>query len=148
MSSRLPSPRLRNLLRYLRHPRGHARPAPKSEIDGQWSRGAAIHTPRGRDQHFPPDNREVPSPHVGRIIWRSPLDPAANLAGAFRGLAHRRSLSVVSRPQISQQFQKFALIVGWTLARHAPHRVSKHPPLPCPEMRMIAQNRPEIRRAP
>src|SRR5262245_50537225 len=25
------------------------------------------------------------------------------------------------------------------LARHAPHRISSHPPLPCPEMRMIAQ---------
>ncbi len=98
--------------------------------------------------HFPADDREVPSHHARKVIERSPLDPATNLASAFCALTDRRTLCVVSRPEISQHFQKCALILRRMLPRHSPLCVSDHSPLPFPEVRRIAQNRPEIRHAP
>ncbi len=73
-----------------------------------WDRAA---TPRRRVQRIPADDREVPSPQTRKFIEASPLNPAADLAGALRGLPDRRSLRVISGPEISQRRQKFALIL-------------------------------------
>jgi hypothetical protein len=117
------------------------RPFDGSEIDGQWGWVVSIHTPRWRVQRIPAGGREVPSPQTGKVIEASPLDPAANLAGALRAPSDRRSLGVVSWPEISKQFQKFALILRRTFPRHAPHRISDHiPQSPFPD-RNIARNR-------
>ncbi len=59
----------------------------------------------------------MPSPQTRKVIEASPLDPAANLAGALRAPSDRRSLGVVSWPEISKQFQKFALILRRTFPR-------------------------------
>ncbi len=110
---------------------GVAATAPESQIDGQWSWGAAIHTSRWRVQRIPAGGREVPSPQTRKVIEASPFDPAAT-AGALRAPSDRRSLGVVSRPEISQHFQKFALILRRTLPRHSPLCVSDHSPTPVP----------------
>ena len=91
-----------------------------------WLKTAA--TSRRRVQRIPVDDREVPSPQTRKTVEASPLDPAADLAGALRGLPDRRGLRVVSRPEISQRFQKFALILRRTFPRHALLRISDHPP--------------------
>src|SRR5262249_16659676 len=64
-----------------------------------------------------------------KAIERFPLDPATNLAGALCALADGRSPCVVSRPEISKQFEKSALNLRRTCPRPAPDRVSDHPPL-------------------
>jgi hypothetical protein len=90
----------------------------------------------------------VPSPQTRKVIEASPFDPAANLAGAFCAPSDRRSLGVVSWPEISKQFQKFALILRRTFPRPVPRGVYDHSPTPRSPRQRIAQNRPEIRRAP
>jgi hypothetical protein len=127
---------------------GVATTAPESEIDGQWGWVAAIHTSRWRVQRIPAEGREVPSPQTRNVIEASPFDPAANLAGALRAPSDRRSLGVVSWPEISKQFQKFALILRRTFPRPVPRGVYDHSPTPRSPRQRIAQNRPEIRRAP
>ena len=89
----------------------------------------------------------MPSPQTRKVIEASPLDPAANLAGALRTPSDRRSLGVVSWPEISKQFQKFALILRRTFPRLVPRGVYDHSPTPRSPRLRIAQNRPEIRRA-
>ncbi len=107
--------------------RGHRR----LRIGGQsgWDRAA---TSRWRVQRIPADDREVPSFQTRKVIEASPLDPAADLAGALRGLPDRRGLRVVSRSETSQRLQKFALILRRTIPLHAPLRVSDHSPAPVP----------------
>ena len=83
---------------------------------------------RRRIQRIPADDREVPSPHTRKIVEAFPLDPAADLAGALRGLPDGRGLRVVSRAEIPQCLQKFALILRRTFPRPAPLRISDHPP--------------------
>src|SRR6266516_780274 len=83
-----------------------------------------------------------------KVIEASPFDPAANLAGALCAPSDRRSLGVVSWPEISKQFQKFALILRRTFPRPVPRGVYDHSPTPRSPRQRIAQNRPEIRRAP
>src|SRR5438128_9105076 len=78
---------------------------------------AAIHTPPWRVQRIAADGREVPCPQARNVIEASPLDPAANFAGALRAPADRRSLCVVSWPEISKQFQKVALMFRRTFPR-------------------------------
>src|SRR5207244_3906558 len=69
-------------------------------------------------------------PQTRKVIEASPLDPAADLAGALRGFPDRGALRVVARAEIPQHFQKFALILRLTSPRHAPLRVSTHPSSP------------------
>ncbi len=90
-----------------------------------WDRAA---TSRRRVQRIPADDREVPSFQTRKVIETSPLDPAADLAGALRGLPDRGGLRVVSRPEMPQRLQKFPLIFRRTFPRHAPLRESDHPP--------------------
>ena len=90
-----------------------------------WDRAA---TSRRRIQRIPADDREVPSPQTRKIVEAFPLDPAADLAGALRGLPDGRGLRVVSRAEIPQCLQKFALILRRTFPRPAPLRISDHPP--------------------
>jgi len=70
----------------------------------------------------------VPSPHARRLIYASPLDPAADLAGALRDFSNLRGLRIVLWSEVPQSFQEFALILRRTLPRHAPHRISNHVP--------------------
>jgi len=88
-----------------------------------WDRTA---TSRRRIQRLPAHGREVPSPLARNIIQTSPLDPTADLAGTLRGFPDRRGLRVVSRPEISQRLQKFALILRRRSSQLVPHRVSDH----------------------
>jgi len=81
----------------------------------------------------------VPSPQTRKVIEASPLDPAANLAGALRAPSDRRSLGVVSWPEISKQFQKFALILRRTFPRPVPRGVYDHSPTPRSPRQRIAQ---------
>ena len=101
-----------------------------------WDRAA---TSRRRIQRIPADDREVPSPQTRKVIEASPLDPAADLAGALRGFPDRGALRVVARAEIPQHFQKFALILRRTSPRHAPLRVSDHPPLQFPDRGTLAK---------
>ncbi len=90
-----------------------------------WDRAA---TSRRSVQRIPADDREVPSSKTRKVIEASPLDPAADVAGALRGLPDRRGLRVVSRPEITQRLQKFALIRRRTFPQRVPLRVSDHAP--------------------
>jgi len=83
---------------------------------------------RRRIQRIPADDREVPSPHTRESIKASPLDPPPDLTGALRGVPDSRGLPVVSRPELPQRFQKFALIIRRMFSRPVPLRVSDHPP--------------------
>ena len=74
-----------------------------------------------------------------KVIEASPFDPAANLAGALRAPSDRRSLGVVSWPEISKQFQKFALILRRTFPRPVPRGVYDHSPTPRSPRQRIAQ---------
>jgi hypothetical protein len=112
------------------HPKARCQGFLPSEIYGQSGWVPAIHTSRWRVQRIPADGREVPSPQTRKVIEASPLDPATNLAGALRAPPDRRSLCVVPWPEISKQFQKFALILRRTFPRLVPRRVSDHPPTP------------------
>ena len=85
-------------------------------------------TSRRRIQRIPADDREVPSPYTREPIKASPLDPPPDLAGALRGVPDSRGLPVVSRPELPQRFQKFALIIRRMFSRPVPLRVSDHPP--------------------
>src|SRR5262249_2211395 len=71
--------------------------------------------------------RQVPSLAIGNAVRASPLDPAADSTGAFRGLSNARGLHVISRADISQRLQKLALVFRRSVP-HAPLRVSDHSP--------------------
>ena len=101
-----------------------------------WGRDRAA-TSRRRVQRIPADDREVPSPQTRKIVEAFPLDPAADLAGALRGFPDRGALRVVARAEIPQHFQKFALILRRTSPRHAPLRVSNHPPSRSPTVALL-----------
>jgi hypothetical protein len=97
--------------------------------------------PHQRVQRIPAGERQVPSSHARTLIDASPLDPAADVAGAFCDFADRRSLCVISWPEVPQYFQEFALILRRTFPQHAPHRIPDHiPQSPFPD-RDIGRNR-------
>jgi hypothetical protein len=62
-------------------------------------------------QRDPANDRQVPSSHARTLIDASPLDPAADVAGTLCDFADRRSLRVISWPEVLQHFQEFALIL-------------------------------------
>jgi hypothetical protein len=89
--------------------------------------------PHQRVQRIPAGERQVPSSHARTLIDASPLDPAADVAGALCDFADRRSLRVISWPEVPQYFQEFALILRRTFPRHAPHHIPDHIlPIPVP----------------
>src|ERR1700680_2741863 len=94
--------------------------------------GVAVSS-RRKVQSIRADGREVPSSGSRKIIETSPLDPAANLAGALRRFPDGCGLRVVSGPEIPECLQKFAWVLRRTFPQFAPLCISDHPPPALPE---------------